>query len=181
MPAHAQGIPLGNYRASARLALEFSAESTAEGPTASVAGSGDANASCGVGNTANIGLGGINIACDSKVSKNWGFSVTAPSNVKVIGGWSIGVNAYKSEIGRFKEAKSVLYLYKIPEMQSTLSTLQFDWECNALAAIKAFATPGALAASKSEAKISVKSTVSDVIFEVDHAEDKKSNSDSESN
>jgi len=49
-----------------------------------------------------------------------------------------------------------------------------------MARITAFATPARFAASKSEGKIFVKSTVSDLKFEVTHVE-KKSDSDSESN
>jgi len=178
IPAHAQGTPLGTYRASARLSLEFSAKCTAEGPTASVAGGGDANASCGVGNTANIGLGGLNIACDSNVSKNWGFNVTLPTPAG--GEAGVGISAYKSEIGRLDGVRSVLYLYDIPDTPTHFDNIEFKWECDAEARITAFATPGALAASKSDGRISLKSTVSDVKFEVTHA-DTRSNSDSESN
>jgi len=172
-PAHAQGIPLGIYRASAEFEIYLQANCTAEGPTASVTGGGSANASCGVGTAANVSLGQLDIGCDSKESKEWGFNLTLP------GGVGAGFNGYKSEIGRTDKTIRSSYLYMIPDTKTSFSTLEFVWKCDADAHIEAFATPTNLA-SKSGGTIYLRSTVGNLNFEVIHA-DTRSNSDSESN
>ena len=163
LPSHAQGKIVGIYRAYAKMRFSVSAMCKASGRTASVVGGGSANVACAMGQPANYNISDLSVGCDTKSSKECGFTITGPQGVGVGGNW------VTSDVGRYDQGpKNYEYFYNVPDTSTFFPNLTFRWQCDAAASISAFATPGWTVPSSADGFLSIEAEVSDVSLEVLH-------------